>query len=42
MRSMIIVDESTTIKNLRASRTKAIVKIGQMARFKNSYWFSNY
>ena len=34
MRSMVIVDESTTIKNLRASRTKAIVKIGQMARFK--------
>jgi SNF2 family DNA or RNA helicase len=34
MRSMIILDESTSIKNLKASRTKAIIKIGQLARFK--------
>ena len=34
MRSMIIVDESTTIKNLKASRTKTIVKLGQLARYK--------
>ena len=34
MRSMIIVDESTTIKNLKATRTKAVVKLGQLARFK--------
>jgi SNF2 family DNA or RNA helicase len=34
MRSLVIIDESTTIKNLRASRTKAIIKLGQLARFK--------
>ena len=34
MRSMIILDESTSIKNLKASRTKAIIKLGQLARFK--------
>ena len=34
MRSIIIVDESTTIKNLKASRTKAILKLGQLARYK--------
>ena len=34
MRSMIILDESTSIKNLKASRTKSIIKIGQLARFK--------
>ena len=34
MRSMIILDESTSIKNLKASRTKAIIKVGQLARFK--------
>ena len=34
MRSMIILDESTSIKNLRASRTKAIIKLGQLARYK--------
>ena len=27
MRSMIILDESTSIKNLKASRSKAIIKI---------------
>ena len=32
MRSMVIVDESTTIKNLKASRTKTILKLGQLAR----------
>ena len=43
MRSMVIVDESTTIKNLKASRTKTILKLGQLARFKkNSYWVSSY
>ena len=31
---MVIVDESTSIKNLKASRTKAIVKLGQLARYK--------
>jgi SNF2 family DNA or RNA helicase len=34
MRSMIILDESTSIKNLKASRTKAIIKLGELARFK--------
>jgi hypothetical protein len=34
MRSMIILDESTSIKNLKASRTKSIIKLGQLARFK--------
>tara|TARA_R100000655_G_scaffold25367_1_gene51992 strand:+ start:1733 stop:3139 length:1407 start_codon:yes stop_codon:yes gene_type:complete len=34
MRSMVILDESTSIKNLKASRTKAIIKLGQLARFK--------
>ena len=34
MRSMIILDESTAIKNLKASRTKAIIKLGQLARYK--------
>jgi SNF2 family DNA or RNA helicase len=32
--SMVIVDESTTIKNLKASRTKAIIKLGKLAKFK--------
>ena len=31
MRSMIILDESTSIKNLKASRTKSIIKLGQFA-----------
>ena len=34
MRSMVIVDESTTIKNLKASRTKTILKLGQLADIK--------
>ena len=34
MRSMIILDESTSIKNLKASRTKAIIKLGELARYK--------
>jgi len=34
MRSMIILDESTSIKNLKASRSKAIIKLGQLARYK--------
>jgi len=34
MRSMVILDESTAIKNLKASRTKAIIKLGQLARYK--------
>ena len=34
MRSMIILDESTSIKNLKASRTKSIIKLGQFARYK--------
>jgi len=34
MRSMVILDESTSIKNLKASRTKAIIKLGQLARYK--------
>ena len=34
MRSMVIVDESTTIKNLKASRTKTIVKLGKLAKYK--------
>jgi SNF2 family DNA or RNA helicase len=34
MRSMIILDESTSIKNLKASRTKSIIKLGQLARYK--------
>jgi len=34
MRSMIILDESTSIKNLKASRTKAIIKVGELARYK--------
>ena len=29
--SMIILDESTTIKNLKASRTKAIIKIRKIS-----------
>ena len=32
--SMIILDESTTIKNLKASRTKAIIKLGKLAKYK--------
>jgi SNF2 family DNA or RNA helicase len=34
MRSMVILDESTSIKNLKASRTKAIIKLGELARYK--------
>jgi len=34
MRSMVILDESTSIKNLKASRSKAIIKLGQLARYK--------
>ena len=34
VRSMMIVDESTTIKNRTARRTKAIIKLGSLARFK--------
>ena len=34
MRSMVILDESTSIKNLKASRTKAIIKLGKLARYK--------
>ena len=33
-RSMVILDESTSIKNLKASRTKAIVKLGKLAKYK--------
>ncbi len=33
-RAMIILDESTTIKNLKASRTKAIIKLGKLAKYK--------
>ena len=32
--SMIILDESTTIKNLKASRTKAIIKLGKLAKYR--------
>ena len=32
--SMIILDESTTIKNLKARRTKAVIKIGKLAKYK--------
>ncbi len=34
MRSLFILDESTSIKNLRASRTKALIKLGQLARYR--------
>ena len=32
--SMIVIDESTTIKNPRALRTKALIKLGNMANYK--------
>ena len=32
--SMMVVDESTTIKNPKAARTKSIIKIGMLARYK--------
>lgn len=31
---MLAVDESTTIKNIKAKRTKAILKLGQLANYK--------
>ena len=34
MKSMVILDESTSIKNLKASRTKAIIKLGKLAKYK--------
>ena len=34
LRSMMVVDESTTIKNRTARRTKAIVKLGQYIKYK--------
>ena len=32
--SLMIIDESTTIKNLRASRTKSILKLGKLCKYK--------
>lgn len=33
-RAMMVVDESTTIKNPTAKRTKAIIKLGRMAKYR--------
>jgi SNF2 family DNA or RNA helicase len=33
-KSIVILDESTSIKNLKASRTKAIIKLGKLAKYK--------
>tara|TARA_R110001583_G_scaffold7411_7_gene36731 strand:- start:274 stop:1716 length:1443 start_codon:yes stop_codon:yes gene_type:complete len=33
-RSLVIVDESTTVKNRNARRTKAVVKLGKLARYR--------
>jgi SNF2 family DNA or RNA helicase len=34
LRSLMVVDESTTIKNRTARRTKSIIKLGKLVRFK--------
>jgi SNF2 family DNA or RNA helicase len=34
LRSLMVVDESTTIKNRTARRTKCIIKLGKLVRFK--------
>ena len=33
-RAMMVIDESTTIKNPTAKRTKAIIKLGTMAKYR--------
>ena len=33
---LLAVDESTTIKNIKAKRTKAIMKFGATAKYKNT------
>ena len=35
-RAMMVIDESTTIKNPTAKRTKAIIKLGTMAKYRRS------
>ena len=42
-RGLIAIDESTTIKNHKAKRTKALLKIAAGFQFRAiAYWFSNY